>query len=118
MTTPSPETPVPHEASPSDTEAPPMAGTNASASKASDAPIATPTVRVEGLAEPLKSLTKTLDSVDHELQLLSHASKYSWVNQRLILLRNALIALGVLVTVVSIPEAKFTLQSVFDICAI
>ena len=66
----------------------------------------------------LKSLAKTLGNVDHELQLLSHASKYSWVNQRLILLRNSLIALGVLVTVVSIPEAKFTLQSVFDICAI
>jgi tetratricopeptide (TPR) repeat protein len=48
----------------------------------------------------LKSLTKTLDSVDHELQLISHASKYNWINQRLILLRNALIAFSVLVVVV------------------
>ncbi len=47
-----------------------------------------------------KSLTKTLDSVDHELQLLSHATQYNWINQRLILLRNALIAFSVLVVVV------------------
>ena len=51
-----------------------------------------PTVRVDGLAE-------TLHEVRHELQLISHASKYNWVNQRLILLRNALIALSVLVIV-------------------
>jgi tetratricopeptide (TPR) repeat protein len=50
-------------------------------------------VRVDGLAE-------TLHEVRHELQLISHASKYNWVNQRLILLRNALIALSVLVIVV------------------
>ena len=52
-----------------------------------------PIVRVEGLAE-------TLHDVRHELNLLSHASKYNWVNQRLILLRNALIAFGVLVIIV------------------
>ncbi len=51
-------------------------------------------------AAVLKSLTKTLDSVDHELRLLGHAAKYNWINQRLILLRNALIALGVLLVVV------------------
>ncbi len=48
----------------------------------------------------LKSLTKTLDSVDHELQLISHATKYNWINQRLILLRNALIAFSILLVVV------------------
>jgi tetratricopeptide (TPR) repeat protein len=50
--------------------------------------------------ETLKSLAKTLGSVDHELQLISHASKYNWINQRLILLRNALIAVSVLAVVV------------------
>ena len=53
----------------------------------------------------LKSLTKTLDSVDHELQLISHASKYNWINQRLILLRNALIAVSVLAIVVVVAVA-------------
>jgi len=48
----------------------------------------------------LRSLGRTLESVDHELRLLSHASKYNWINQRLILLRNALIAVSVLVIVV------------------
>jgi tetratricopeptide (TPR) repeat protein len=52
-----------------------------------------PTVRVEGLAE-------TLHDVRHELHLLSHATKYNWINARLILLRNALIALSVLAVVV------------------
>ncbi len=50
-------------------------------------------VRVEGLAE-------TFHDLRHELQLISHASKYDWVNKRLILLRNALIAFSVLVVVV------------------
>ena len=59
-----------------------------------------PTFRVEGLAE-------TLHDVRHELQLLSHASKYSWVNQRLILLRNGLIALSVLVFVMVIAVACY-----------
>jgi tetratricopeptide (TPR) repeat protein len=52
-----------------------------------------PTVRVDGLAE-------TLHDVRHELALISHATKYNWINARLILLRNALIALSVLVSVV------------------
>lgn len=55
----------------------------------------------------LKSLTKTLDSVDHELQLISHASKYNWINQRLILLRNALIAVSVLTVVVVVAVACY-----------
>jgi tetratricopeptide (TPR) repeat protein len=55
----------------------------------------------------LKSLTKTLDSVDHELQLLSHATKYNWINHRLILLRNALIAFSILVVVVVIAIACY-----------
>ena len=55
----------------------------------------------------LKSLTKTLDSVDHELQLLSHATKYSWINHRLILLRNALIAFSILVVVVIVAIACY-----------
>ncbi len=50
-------------------------------------------VRVEGLA-------KTLAGVDHELKLISHATKYNWINQRLILLRNALIALSILAVVI------------------
>ena len=50
-------------------------------------------LRIEGLAE-------TLHDVRHELNLISNASKYNWINQRLILLRNALIAFGVLVIVV------------------
>ena len=69
------------------------AATNAAAPITSEPSALTPTVRVEGLAN-------TLGNIDHELQLLSHASKYSWVNQRLILLRNALIAFGVLLIVV------------------
>ena len=58
-------------------------------------------------AATLKSLTKTLNSVDHELQLLSHATKYNWINQRLILLRNAVIAFSVLVVVVVIAVACY-----------
>lgn len=54
---------------------------------------ATPVVRVEGLAE-------TLHDVRHELGLISHATKYNWINQRLILLRNGLIALSIFVVVV------------------
>jgi tetratricopeptide (TPR) repeat protein len=50
-------------------------------------------VRVEGLAE-------TLLDVRHELALISNATKYNWINQRLILLRNALIALSILVVVI------------------
>jgi tetratricopeptide (TPR) repeat protein len=75
----------------------------ASASKdssAADKPAAPPTVRVDGLAE-------TLQDVRHELQLISHASKYNWINQRLILLRNAVIALSVVVVVVIIAVACY-----------
>ena len=70
-----------------------MAGepTSAASPKTSESP--NPTVRVEGLAG-------TLGNIDHELKLLSHATKYKWINQRLILLRNALVALSVLVVVV------------------
>lgn len=59
------------------------------------APTATsaPVVRVEGLAE-------TLHDVRHELALISHATKYEWVNKRLILFRNALIAMSILVVVI------------------
>ena len=57
-------------------------------------------VRVEGLAE-------TLQDVRHELQLISHATKFNWINQRLILLRNALIALSILVVVVVIAIACY-----------
>ena len=78
----------------------PAAATNAAAPITSEPSALTPTVRVEGLAN-------TLGNIDHELQLLSHASKYSWVNQRLILLRNALIAFGVLVIVVVIAVACY-----------
>ena len=59
-----------------------------------------PSVRVEGLAE-------TLHDVRHELQLISHASKYNWINHRLILLRNALIAFSILVVVVTIAVACY-----------
>ena len=52
-----------------------------------------PSVRVEGLAE-------TLSRVRHELDLISHASKFDWVNKRLILLRNAIIAFSVLTAVI------------------
>ena len=52
-----------------------------------------PMVRVEGLAE-------TLHDVRHELALISHATKYEWVNKRLILFRNALIAMSILVVVI------------------
>lgn len=47
------------------------------------------TVRVEGLSE-------TLRRVRHELDLISHASKFDWVNKRLIVLRNAVIAFAVI----------------------
>ena len=49
-------------------------------------------VRVEGLAE-------TLHEVRHELGLLSAAHRYNWINQRLILLRNFIIAMSVIVGV-------------------
>ena len=52
-----------------------------------------PNIRVEGLAE-------TLLRVRHELDLISHASKFDWVNKRLILLRNAIIAFSVLTAVI------------------
>ena len=52
-----------------------------------------PSVRVEGLAE-------TLSRVRHELDLISHASKFDWVNKRLILLRNAVIAFSVLAALI------------------
>lgn len=65
-----------------------------------DSPTPNPTVRVEGLAN-------TLGNIDHELQLLSHATKYNWINQRLILLRNAVIALSVVVVVVIIAVACY-----------
>ena len=70
-----------------------MAGepTSAASPKTSESP--NPTVRVEDLAG-------TLGNIDHELKLLSHATKYKWTNQRLILLRNALVAFSVLVVVV------------------
>ncbi len=51
-----------------------------------------PSVRVEGLAE-------TLHEVRHELGLLSAAHRYNWINQRLILLRNFIIAMSVIVGV-------------------
>jgi|GEM_PF-7121553 len=57
-------------------------------------------VRVEGLAE-------TLQDVRHELQLISYATKFNWINQRLILLRNALIALSVLAVVVVTAVATY-----------
>ena len=51
-----------------------------------------PSVRIEGLAE-------TLHEVRHELGLLSAAHRYNWINQRLILLRNFIIAMSVIVGV-------------------
>jgi tetratricopeptide (TPR) repeat protein len=48
-----------------------------------------PTVRVEGLSE-------TLRDVRHELTLIAHAAKFEWINKRLILLRNGIIAFSVL----------------------
>jgi tetratricopeptide (TPR) repeat protein len=50
------------------------------------------TIRVEGLGEALHGL-------QHELDLISHASKYDWINKRLIVLRNAVIACGVLAAI-------------------
>ncbi len=46
-------------------------------------------VRVEGLAE-------TLHHLRNEIDLISHASKFDWVNKRLIVLRNAVIAFSVI----------------------
>lgn len=62
------------------------------ARKPSPAPHMAP-VQVEGLAE-------TLLAVRHELKLIGHASKYDWVNKRLIVLRNAVIAIAVLTGVI------------------
>ena len=56
-------------------------------------PAATPTmasVRVEGIAE-------LVTDVRHELHLIGRASKFEWVNRRLILLRNAIIAASVVI---------------------
>ncbi len=47
-------------------------------------------VRVEGIAE-------LVTDVRHELHLIGRASKFEWVNKRLILLRNFVIALSVIV---------------------
>jgi tetratricopeptide (TPR) repeat protein len=107
MTTSTPETTVPPDTQSSAEGAPQTRAVNALATRTNESTASVPTVRVEGLADPLKSLTKTLDSVDHELQLLSHATKYNWINHRLILLRNALIAFSILVVVVVIAIACY-----------
>ena len=98
MTSTTPSDPVPSAVPPAGTDVTPanvpaVAGEPISAASPKSSESPNPTVRVEGLAE-------TLHDVRHELQLISHASKYSWINQRLILLRNALIAFSVLVIVV------------------
>ena len=67
------------------------------------APLATssaPPLRVEGLAE-------TLHDVRHELNLISHASKYNWINQRLILLRNSIIAVSILAVAILVVVACY-----------
>ena len=66
-------------------------GSESDAAHTPSKPAAVParTVRVEGLADALHGL-------QHELDLISHASKFDWINKRLIVLRNAIIAFGVL----------------------
>lgn len=49
-----------------------------------------------------QGFAETLAEARHELHLLSHASKFEWVNKRLILLRNAVIAFSVIVVVIII----------------
>jgi tetratricopeptide (TPR) repeat protein len=90
MTTQMPDATVPADASASQT--------NGSKS-ADELNTLLPTAPLVRVAWP-GGLTDTLHAVDHELQLLSHATKYKWINERLILLRNALIAISVLVIVV------------------
>jgi tetratricopeptide (TPR) repeat protein len=59
------------------------------------------------VAATMQSLARTLNSVDHELALIGRASKYEWINKRLILVRNTLIALSVLVVVVVMAVACY-----------
>lgn len=66
---------------------------SASARRTRATKLTSQSVRVEGLAE-------TLSRVRHELDLISHASKFDWVSKRLILLRNAVIAFSVLTAVI------------------
>jgi len=51
-------------------------------------------------AVAVQGLTETLADVRHELHLIGHASKFDWINKRLILLRNAVIAFGVLIAAI------------------
>ena len=96
MTSQTPETVVLHEATvPADASSSQAHGSKTAADVKTPSPAA-PLLQV---AWP-SGLTDTLHAVDHELKLLSHASKYKWVNERLILLRNALIAFSVLGVVV------------------
>src|SRR5258706_2444653 len=72
---------------------PSAASTNTSETPGKAVESATSSVRIEGLAQALAEAS-------HELHLLSHAGKYEWLNKRLILLRNAVIAFSVLLAAV------------------
>ena len=85
-----PEANVPTADAPPETSATPSKP--ASSKKTPATKPASPSIRVEGLAE-------TLHEVRHELNLLSSAHRYNWINQRLILLRNFIIAMSVVIGV-------------------
>lgn len=74
----------------------PVAGIQSAARAPHARPLPGP-IRVEGLAE-------TLDHLRHEIDLISHASKFDWINKRLIVLRNAIIAFSVIGAVLIIAS--------------
>ena len=89
-----------------DGQSPDPAAISASASRPGAAPAVAvaPTTRIEGLAE-------IISEARHELHLLGHAGKFEWINRRLILLRNAVIALSVLV--VAVTAASMMLREAY-----
>lgn len=73
---------------------PPAILPSAPAAGAAPVAVAESGIRTEGLAE-------IIAEARHELHLLGHAGKFEWINRRLILLRNAVIALSVVVVAVT-----------------
>jgi tetratricopeptide (TPR) repeat protein len=65
------------------------------ASQPGDQPVPTPAPAAPR-AVSVPGLSETLQDVRHELRLFSYASKFDWVNKRLIVLRNAIIAFSVI----------------------
>ena len=59
------------------------------------------------LSAALSAFAAAAEAFKHELHLFGHAGKYEWMNRRLILLRNAVIAFGVVITAMVIVVMLF-----------